>query len=148
MTCPKSNGGPSAIINHPLYGLAALLEFVELRGLKAPAMGQDPVPHELFISRAGEDKAIALIIDHVLRDAGFSTFLQDRDFGHTSFMTRMAEGFAKVGSGARLLAVLSHDYLRKEHCLKEVHFPLVDDPSNKRQRLIVLRIDECAPTGF
>ena len=51
---------------------------------------------EFFISRAGADKDVALVINAILRDAGYETFIQDHDFGHTSFMARMTEGFAKV----------------------------------------------------
>ena len=111
-------------------------------------MADGPAPKSLFISRAGEDKDVALVIDHVLRKAGFETFLQDKDFGHVSFMARMEEGFKKVEAGGRLVALLSQKYQSKDHCLKEAHFPLIDDPSNKRQRLIILRISETAPDGF
>ncbi|MFM1814263.1 MAG: hypothetical protein RLZ98_958 [Pseudomonadota bacterium] len=103
---------------------------------------------EFFISRAGEDKEFAIVIDKILREAGHKTFVQDNDFGHTSFMARMTEGFRKVDAGARIVALLSRRYQQKEHCLKEAHYPLTDDPQNIRQRLIVLRIEECAPQGF
>jgi hypothetical protein len=102
----------------------------------------------LFISRAGEDKDIAIIIDDILRKAGYSTFIQDNHFGHTSFMAKMADGFDFVERGGRLVAVLSDHYQLQEHCLKEAHFPLIDDPSNRREGLIVLRIESCAPTGL
>jgi hypothetical protein len=103
---------------------------------------------DFFISRAGEDKDVALLIDEILREAGYSTFIQDRDFGATAFTARMDEGFRMVEAGARIVALLSRAYQAKEHCLVEARYPLTDDPTNSRQRLIVLRIEECAPVGF
>ena len=103
---------------------------------------------ELFISRAGADKEIAILIAHILRDAGYTTFLQDENFGHTSFMACMREGFAKVDHGGRMVALLSKAYMQSDYCMAEADFALTGDPSNKKQRLIVLRIEDCVPTGF
>ena len=103
---------------------------------------------ELFISREGTDKDVALVIARVLREAGYNTFLQDEDFGHTSFMARMKEGFDKVESGGRVVALLSRAYQESDYCINEAHYPLTGDPTNKLQRLIVLRIEGCAATGF
>ena len=107
----------------------------------------EPAKVDFFISRAGEDRAAALAIDTILRDAGYRTFIQDRDFGSTAFTARMDEGFAMVDAGARIIALLSGQYQNKPHCQTEANYPLIDDPSNTRQRLIVLRIGECAPLG-
>jgi hypothetical protein len=62
------------------------------------------VQADFFISRAGADKDVAVLVDKVLRDAGHTTFVQDNDFGHASFMARMAQGWS---SGARLICLLS-----------------------------------------
>jgi hypothetical protein len=62
------------------------------------------VQADFFISRAGEDKDVAVVVDKILRDAGHKTFIQDNDFGHASFMARMAQGWS---SGARLICLLS-----------------------------------------
>ena len=100
-----------------------------------------------FISRAGENAAIAVQIASILREAGYSTFIQDQDFGNTNFMAKMADGFAMVDQGARVIAVLSPHYHRKPHCMVEAHYPLTDDPANRRERLIVLRIADCQSEG-
>src|SRR4051794_3746360 len=113
-----------------------------------PRAQPPPDRRDFFISRAGEDAEIANVIDQILREAGYTTFLQDRDFGHVSFMERMAEGFRMVESGSRLVALLSRNYQQKSHCLKEARFPLIDDAMNKKERLIVFRIDECEPADF
>ena len=102
----------------------------------------------VFISRAGENREVALRIDQILRDTGYRTYIQDNDFGHTSFMAGMAKGFEQIESDGLLLALLSDIYQKKPHCLKEARFPLIDDPSNEKQRLVVLRIDSCRPRDF
>ena len=57
-------------------------------------------------------------------------------------MARMAEGF---GSGARMIALLSRAYQQSEYCKKEYEHVLADDPRNRDERLIVLRVEEVAP---
>ena len=100
---------------------------------------------DFFISRTGKDKDVAILIARILQAAGYTTLLQDDDFGHTSFMAMMAKGFA---SGARIVALLSADYQKSEYCQTEYQYPLIDDQHNRKQRLIVLRIGECAPIDF
>ena len=97
---------------------------------------------DFFISRAGADKAIAIAIADIVRRAGFTTWLQDEDFGPASFMARMAEGYA---SGARMIALLSSDYQQSDYCKSEYEHILSDDPQNRKERLIVLRIAAVSP---
>jgi hypothetical protein len=109
--------------------------------------GQGP-KGELFISRTGDDKQVAKEIDGILRAAGYSTWLQDKDFGSASFIDCMAKGFEIVERGGRIVALLSRKYQLSQYCTKEANYPLIDDVFNRQQRLVVLRIDDCAPTGF
>ncbi len=109
---------------------------------------QDYAYCDFFISRTGADKDAALVVDKILRGAGYTTFIQDRDFGATAFTERMDESVRMVEAGARIVALLSHTYQTKPHCEIEARYPLIDDPSNIRQRLVVLRIEDCAPMGF
>ncbi len=101
-------------------------------------------PREFFISRAGNDKDIARAIAKIIRDAGHTTWLQDEDFGHASFMARMEEGFEM---NARVIALLSPDYQNSDYCRKEYNVALLGDPLNLKQRLIVMRVADCVPTG-
>src|SRR5215475_6327837 len=55
---------------------------------------------DYFISRTDSDKTIAIAIAEIIHEAGRTTWLQDEDFGHASFMARMEQGF---DSGARLI---------------------------------------------
>jgi tetratricopeptide (TPR) repeat protein len=103
---------------------------------------------DFFISRTGADKDIAIQISQILQAAGYKTLLQDEDFGHTSFMAMMEDGFLEVDKNARLIALLSKQYPQSAHCRAEYNYPLTHDPENRDEKLIVLRIEECAPTGF
>lgn len=107
-----------------------------------------PADNRIFVSRAGEDSNVALLIAKLIREAGYNTFIQDSDFGHTSFMARMAEGMRIVEDGGRVVALLSNSYQLKDYCLKEARFPLIGDPDNTKERLVVLRIEECTPREF
>ncbi len=98
-----------------------------------------------FISRTGGDKEIAVAIAAIIQKAGLKTWLQDEDFGNTSFVARMEEGFKK---GLRVIALLSPGYLKSDYCVKEYSVTLVGDPLNRKERLIVLRVQECAPEGM
>ena len=62
-----------------------------------------PADNRIFVSRAGEDSNVALLIAKLIREAGYNTFIQDSDFGHTSFMARMAEGMRIVEDGGRVV---------------------------------------------
>jgi tetratricopeptide (TPR) repeat protein len=108
------------------------------------AKAATPAP-DFFISRAGPDSAIAQRIAHILEDAGRRVVIQDWDFKNRAFMERM---HAALTSGARTIALLSPDYLQRDHCAVEWQNAIADDPLNRRSRLIVLRIRPCDPPGL
>ena len=97
-----------------------------------------------YISRTGADKALAIAIAAIIREAGYTTWLQDEDFGHANFMARMEQG---LESGARVIALLSAAYQHSEYCRVEYNSVLSQDPLNLKQRLIVLRVEDCKSTG-
>ena len=105
---------------------------------------QDQLPH-FFISRADADKAFADRVGRILEDAGYRVVLQQWDFANRNFMERMD---AALQSGARVIALLSPEYLASDHCAAEWQNVLVRDPLNKESRVIVLRIMECDPKGL
>ncbi len=55
---------------------------------------------------------------------------------------------ASLESGARVIALLSNEYLASDHCAAEWLNVIAHDPLNKRARLIVMRVNECTPTGL
>jgi hypothetical protein len=71
--------------------------------------------------------------------------LQQWDFANANFMSRIHDGLT---SGARVIALISSDYLASAHCLAEALNTIGHDPLNKRQRLIPMRIAECTPDGL
>ena len=113
----------------------------ERTGLQDGA-GQEP---EFFVSRAGPDAGAAQRIAHILEDAGRRVVIQDWDFKNRTFMDRM---HTALTSGARTIALLSPDYLTREHCAAEWQNTIADDPLNRQSKLIVLRIRPCDPVGL
>lgn len=71
---------------------------------------------DFFIGRAGADTPFAAEIGRILQDAGHAVVLQQWDFASRNLMERM---HAALDSGARVVALLSNDYLASEHCAAE-----------------------------
>jgi tetratricopeptide (TPR) repeat protein len=105
----------------------------------------DAQPPDFFISRAGADAAFAAMIGRILEDAGHRVILEQWDFANHNFIGQMHVG---LESGARVIALLSPEYLKSDHCLAEAFNAIGHDPLNKRGRLIVMRVAECAPAGM
>ena len=123
------------------YGRAQLDKFF----LGAELMpDREPTP-DFFISRAGADMAIASAIGAILEKAGYRVVLQQWDFANRSFMERMHWA---LKSGARVIALLSNDYLTSDHCNAEWLNAIGHDPLNKNGHLILLRVAECTPSGL
>ena len=95
---------------------------------------------DFFISRAGADAPFAAEIGRILEDAGHTVVLQQWDFANRNFMERM---HAALESGARVIALLSNEYLASDHCAAEWQNAIAHDPLNKQGRLIVVRVAEC-----
>jgi TIR domain len=55
---------------------------------------------------------------------------------------------AALSSGARVIALLSNEYLASKHCEAEWQNAIATDPLNANARLIVLRVNECTPRGL
>jgi tetratricopeptide (TPR) repeat protein len=108
-------------------------------------MGEGTEQKRVFISRSGADKALAAELGHILEDAGYSVILQQWDFGSKNFINEMHEALA---SGARVLALLSPDYLKSDHCQAEWTAAIHGDPLNRRERLVVIRVADCMPDGL
>jgi tetratricopeptide (TPR) repeat protein len=99
----------------------------------------------LFISRAGADADFAAVIGAMLESAGYAVTLQQWDFANRSFVERM---HAALAEGSRVVALLSPEYLRSEHCQAEWQNAIADDPLNNKSRLILMRVAECEPVGL
>jgi tetratricopeptide (TPR) repeat protein len=88
----------------------------------------------LFISRSAADAELASVVAETLRDAGYSVIVE-----------RAHEALA---AGARVVALLSPDYLRSDRCQAEWQNAIAGDPLNTNSHLILLRVAECEPPGL
>ena len=103
---------------------------------------------EFFISRAGAhpaDVAMAAKVGQIIEAQGHRVVLQQWDFANRNFMERMD---AALASGARVVAILTPQYLTTDYCAVEWMHALDGDPLNRKGRLIVLRAAECEPKGL
>src|SRR5262245_14613661 len=91
---------------------------------------------EFFISRAGA--AFAIWLGRLIAAQDKTYVLQDDHFGHQNFMGAMD---AALKSGARVVGVLSQQYLKSDFRLAEATAALDGDPLNRHQRLILLRLE-------
>ena len=98
-----------------------------------------------FISRAGADGDFAAEIAAVLEEAGYVVSLQQWDFTNKNFMDQMHEALKGV---AVVVALLSPEYLKSEHCQAEWLNAIAGDPLNRNGRLILFRVVECEPPGL
>jgi tetratricopeptide (TPR) repeat protein len=99
----------------------------------------------IFVSRAGADAPMAAEVGRILEASGYSVILQQWDFANQNFMAKMHESLA---GGARVIALLSPEYLASDHCSAEWQNSIAGDPLNSKGRLIVLRVVECEPPGL
>lgn len=104
-----------------------------------------PAAETIFISRSGADADFAAEVARILEANGYSVVLQQWDFANRNFMERMHTTLAE---GARVVALLSPEYLRSEHCQAEWQNAIAQDPLNKQGRLVLLRVAECEPPGL
>ena len=105
---------------------------------------KQPEKIDFFISRTGADKDIAIHVNKILEEAGYTTLLQDEDFGPSDFMRKMEQGFE---NSSRMISILSKNYQNSEHCRSEYNHTLCHDPGNLKKRLFVFRIEDCKPVG-
>ena len=107
-------------------------------------MSQD-LTRTLFISRAGADAALAVEIARILEADGHRVILQDWDFANHSVMQQIQD---PLSGGARVVALVSEEYLSSKNCAAEWQSILAGDPLNEKSRLIILRVTECSPAGL
>lgn len=101
--------------------------------------------NRFFISTAGADAQFAAEIGRILEGSGHIVVLQRWDFANRSLIERRQ---AALAEGSRIVALLSPDYLRSEHCQAEWQNAIANDPLNTKSRLILLRVTECEPPGL
>jgi hypothetical protein len=86
-----------------------------------------PLP-DFFVSRAGAhsaDVAVASKVGQIIEAEGHRVVLQQWDFANRNFMERMD---AALASGARVVAILTPQYLASDYCAAEWRHALEGDP--------------------
>ncbi|MEJ2229312.1 MAG: tetratricopeptide repeat protein [Alphaproteobacteria bacterium] len=100
---------------------------------------------DFFVSRADADKRLAADIAALLEGAGHSVILQDWDFANRNFIERMNDALLR---SARVVLLLSPEYLASDYCTAEWINAMAGDPLNRDGRLIIFRVASCAPRGM
>jgi hypothetical protein len=101
---------------------------------------------DFFISYASADQAWAKWIAWELGAQGYTTFLQDWDFGPAAnFIALMHEGARNTDY---TLALLSPSYFRSDYATAEWAAILAPDPLNEGRRLVPVRVADCRPEGL
>lgn len=101
---------------------------------------------DFFISYNRADKAWAEWIAWQLEEAGYTTFLQEWDFRPGSdFVLEMNKA---VVTCARILAVLSPDYLKAEFTAPEWAAAFARDPQGEHGSLLPVRVRDCDISGL
>ena len=98
----------------------------------------------IFISRSGAQRDLARWIAGCLEARGYVVILQDHDFKGADFMLAMD---GALRTGARVLALVSREYLDSPHCMKEATTAL-DGQMNSTGRLLLLQVDDSKPEGL
>ena len=103
----------------------------------------DPVT-DFFVSYTGKDKAWAEWIAWQLEHAGYRTLIQAWDFKSGGVFP--GDMHRALQQSARVLAVLSPDYMASAFCLPEWQAAFADDPTGENGKLVYIRVTD-SPAG-
>jgi len=101
---------------------------------------------DFFVSYASADRAWAEWIAWQLEDAGYRVLIQAWDFGAGTHFVEEMHRAAK--DAARTIAVLSTAYLRSAFAQPEWQAAWAADPSGRRRRLLIFRVEDCDRPGL
>ncbi len=99
---------------------------------------------DFVISRAVENKDLAAWIAGLIEMQGRTITLQDEFYQHQDFLHLIEDA---LEGQTKMVALLSSEFLSSEACLREAHEVIKGDPLNKKQRLIMFRVDSCRASG-
>ena len=118
-----------------------------IRGDRPPAgEGAAGERVDFFVSYTGVDRAWAEWIAWQLEAAGYTTRIQAWDFRAGShFVTEMHQ---TAQAAARTVAVLSEAYMSSAYAEAEWQAAWADDPSGRRRKLLVFRVEDCPRPGL
>ena len=115
----------------------------ELRAKEKPQKQKQDV---FFVSYANENEQFAKWVVEVLEGAKRSTIVQYRDFETGSnFVREMQKGLDKSN---RMIALLSPEYEKSDHCQAEWAAFYNQDPSGEKRKLIPLMVGKTSLNGL
>jgi tetratricopeptide (TPR) repeat protein len=101
---------------------------------------------DFFLSYAQPDRAWAEWIARILEAAGYRVFIQAWDsVPGSNWLQAMQAG---TRDAARVIAVLSHDYLDSVFCAAEWQAAWARDPDGTGRRLLTVRVTACDRPGL
>ena len=102
---------------------------------------------DFFISRRGGAAAVAQEVAEVVKDEGYTVFVQDYDIPYSAqFIEEMHNGLTRC---RHLIVLLTKDFTESKFTMMEVSsFLAATQSTADERRLIVLRVDDCEPKGI
>ncbi len=101
---------------------------------------------DFFISYTGKDKAWAEWIAWQLEQAGYKALIQAWDFKSGGVFP--GDMHRALQQSARVLAVLTPDYMTSAFCLPEWQAAFADDPTGVKGTLVCIRVADFKPDGL
>jgi len=96
---------------------------------------------DFFISYNTADEAFAKFVDDILRQAGYTAFIQFRDMpAGSDFLVEMNNGLA---NSSRLIAILTPRYVASTYCQAEWNAAYRLDPLGESRKIIPLLFEDC-----
>jgi tetratricopeptide (TPR) repeat protein len=112
-----------------------------------PSTSPPSLELDFFISRRGGAAAAAQEVATVLREEGYSVFVQDHDIGHGADF--IAAIHIALQCCRHMIVLLTKDYTNSQFTMIEVtNFLASAGQSVRERRLVVLRLDETQPEGI
>ncbi|MDZ4405978.1 TIR domain-containing protein [Prosthecobacter sp.] len=105
-----------------------------------------PASYDFFISYTGVDQAWAEWIAWHLEAVGYTTIIQAWDFKAGGVFP--ADMHHALQQSARVLCVLSPEYMLSDYCEAEWLSAFKSDPVGKLGRLVLVRVVDCKPSGL
>lgn len=119
--------------------LSALEERAARLLVSASSERGTPSRYDFFLSYSTKDEAFARFVFDVLRQAGYTIFVQSLDIPPgANFVREMQKGLA---NSDRVVALLSPNYVASDHCQAEWSAAYNDDPTGEKRKLVPLLIE-------
>jgi tetratricopeptide (TPR) repeat protein len=102
---------------------------------------------DFFVSRRGSAAAVAQEVANILKEEGYTAFVQDHDIAYgADFIAAMHNALKQC---RHMIVLLTEDYVSSEFTMMEVtNFLAAAGQAAYERRLAILRLDESRPEGI